>query len=78
MASESLLDRYLEKHVPGYVAGSLSTETVAFAAALDAVAKVEPRIVASVRQELADQRSHLKLIASENFATAAKAFRTLI
>ena len=71
MASESLLDKVLAKHVPNYVAGRLSPETVAFAAALDAVAKVAPEIVASVRKELADQRSHLKLIASENFASPA-------
>jgi glycine hydroxymethyltransferase len=69
--AESLLDSYLSKHVPGYVPGRLSTEQVAFAAALDAVGKVAPEIAATVRRELADQRSHLKLIASENFASPA-------
>jgi glycine hydroxymethyltransferase len=71
MASESLLDKVLAKHVPGYAPGKLKPEAVAFAAALDAVAKVAPEIVASLRKELADQRSHLKLIASENFASPA-------
>jgi glycine hydroxymethyltransferase len=69
--SESLLDAYLKQHVPGYVPGRLSMPTVAFAAALDAVGDVAPEIVAAVRRELADQRSHLKLIASENFASPA-------
>jgi len=42
---------------------------IAFAAALDAVAQVDPGISASIVQELEDQRSHVKLIASENFAS---------
>ena len=33
MATGSLLDDYLKKKVPGYTPGSLSKETVAFAAA---------------------------------------------
>src|SRR3989442_15244817 len=69
--SESLLDAYLKKHVPGYVPGRLSPPSVAFAAALDTVGETAPEIVAAVRRELADQRSHLKLIASENFASPA-------
>ena len=69
--SESLLDAYLKKHVPGHVPGRLSAPTVAFAAALDIVGETAPEIVAAVRRELADQRSHLKLIASENFASPA-------
>jgi glycine hydroxymethyltransferase len=51
--------------------GALSAETVAFAAALDTVASVDQAVAAAVLQELADQRSHLKLIASENFASPA-------
>ena len=47
------------------------TETVAFAAALDSVAAVDPAIATSIVQELRDQRSKLKLIASENFASPA-------
>jgi glycine hydroxymethyltransferase len=69
MSQPSLLDAYLKKHVPGYVAGKLCVENVAFAAILDAVAKVAPEISAALRRELDDQRSHLKLIASENFAS---------
>jgi glycine hydroxymethyltransferase len=69
MSQPSFLDSYLRKHVPGYVPGKLSLETIAFAAILDAVGKVAPEIAADLRRELDDQRSHLKLIASENFAS---------
>ena len=44
---------------------------MAFRAALDAVALVEPAVADAIVHELADQRSHLKLIASENFASPA-------
>ena len=71
MSTHSLLDRYLQQRVPGYVPGSLSTETVAFAAALDTVAQKAPEIAASIVNELRDQRQNLKLIASENFASPA-------
>src|SRR5439155_1692647 len=46
-------------------------ETIAFRAALDVVGAALPEVADSIRQELADQRSHLKLIASENFASPA-------
>jgi len=48
-----------------------SSETIAFRAALDVIASVSPEIADSIRRELEDQRSHLKLIASENFASPA-------
>src|SRR5213593_1300274 len=48
-----------------------SPETIAFRAALDVVGAALPEVAASIRQELADQRSHLKLIASENYASPA-------
>ena len=48
-----------------------SPETIAFRAALDVVGAALPEVADSIRQELADQRSHLKLIASENFASPA-------
>ncbi|MDQ1443960.1 MAG: glycine hydroxymethyltransferase [Acidimicrobiaceae bacterium] len=49
----------------------VDTAGLAFAAALDAVAAVDPAITASIAQELDDQRRHVKLIASENFASPA-------
>ena len=69
MANGALLTSYLSKF--GVRAEEISGETVAFAAALDAVAQVEPAVADAVLQELADERRHLKLIASENFASTA-------
>lgn len=42
---------------------------IAYMAALDSVASVDPEIAKTIIQELRDQRSHLKLIASENFCS---------
>jgi glycine hydroxymethyltransferase len=47
------------------------TASTAYNAALDVIAAVEPRVAQATRQELADQRSSLKLIASENYASPA-------
>jgi glycine hydroxymethyltransferase len=69
--SESLLDRTLRKHIPGYTPGKVPAETIAYAAAFDVIARVAPEIVDGLRRELADQRSKLKLIASENYASPA-------
>lgn len=43
----------------------------AYEQALKVIESVEPRIAAATRQELADQRGSLKLIASENYASPA-------
>ncbi|WP_435771021.1 glycine hydroxymethyltransferase [Nocardioides sp. SYSU DS0651] len=43
----------------------------AYRQALDVISTVEPRIAEATRQELADQRASLKLIASENYASPA-------
>ncbi|MEH3129973.1 MAG: glycine hydroxymethyltransferase [Mycolicibacterium neoaurum] len=43
----------------------------AYRAALKVIESVEPRIAEATRQELADQRDSLKLIASENYASPA-------
>ncbi|RLV49212.1 glycine hydroxymethyltransferase [Nocardioides mangrovicus] len=45
--------------------------STAYDAALEVIASVEPRIAEATRQELADQRGSLKLIASENYASPA-------
>jgi glycine hydroxymethyltransferase len=47
------------------------TTSAAYEAALEVIASVEPRIADATRQELADQRASLKLIASENYASPA-------
>jgi glycine hydroxymethyltransferase len=46
-------------------------EATAFAAILEAVAAVEPNVAAAIAGELGNQRSQLKLIASENYASPA-------
>ena len=45
-----------------------------FAASLDVVAQVDPVVADAMLGELVDQRTHLKLIASENFASPAVLF----
>ncbi len=47
------------------------TVSTAYDAALEVIAAVEPRVAEATRKELADQRSSLKLIASENYASPA-------
>jgi glycine hydroxymethyltransferase len=47
----------------------LNAVSNAYQTLLAMVEKVEPRIAAATRQELADQRASLKLIASENYAS---------
>lgn len=62
-----LLQRYLSSTAPHHVVPGAA----AFFAGLEAVGAVSPSIAASIAQELADQRSNLKLIASENFSSLA-------
>jgi glycine hydroxymethyltransferase len=50
---------------------ALHTGAVAFCAGLDTIASVAPEVARSIVHELLDQRSHLKLIASENFSSLA-------
>ena len=71
MNTESYLKQYLASAAPAIDVSTLNTETLAFAAALDAVSRVDPTIAELIVQELRDQRSNLKLIASENYADPA-------
>ncbi|MBX7066707.1 MAG: glycine hydroxymethyltransferase [Parachlamydiales bacterium] len=48
---------------------SRTSAAIAYMASLDAVGASSPEIAHSIIQELKDQRSHLKLIASENFCS---------
>jgi len=61
----SFLKRYLNKE------SDLNPGAAAFLASLDQVATVSPTIADAIVQELSDQRSYLKLIASENFSSLA-------
>ena len=67
MADGTRLSKYFSQL--GIPAGGISPDTVAFAAALDAVARVDPVVADALVRELEDERAHLKLIASENFAS---------
>ena len=49
----------------------LTNESTAYRHALEVIGSVEPRVASAIRSELADQRSYLKLIASENYASPA-------
>lgn len=63
----SRLKKYLKETHPD----KLNTAAVAYLASLDHIETVSPEVVASIIQELKDERSHLKLIASENFSSLA-------
>jgi len=65
MSDNGLLTEYLSK-LGGAVPNKYAT---AYYASLDSVAAVSPTIARSIVTELRDQRSHLKLIASENYCS---------
>jgi glycine hydroxymethyltransferase len=50
---------------------AMSSEAVAYRAALEVIGAVEPRIASAIVGELGNQRRQLKLIASENYASPA-------
>ena len=56
---------------PGQLQGADTREAAAYRAALDVIAAAEPSVADHIRGELGNQRSQLKLIASENYASPA-------
>jgi len=60
---------FLKHYFAQTTAEKRSSTCIAFLASLDAIYEEFPEIALSIVQELADQRSHLKLIASENFCS---------
>lgn len=64
---QSLLQKYLSTHP----ISSSPSAAIAYLAALDHIGTVSPQVKESILQELRDERSHLKLIASENFSSLA-------
>jgi glycine hydroxymethyltransferase len=62
---------YLQKYLQAHANNHKNTATIAFLASLDHIATVAPGIRDSIIRELDDERSHLKLIASENFSSMA-------
>lgn len=63
----AFLKKYLSKKTPE----QYQNAAIAYLAALDHIETIAPHISASILQELKDERSHLKLIASENFSSLA-------
>ena len=63
----SFLSRYLEK-IPEE---ERSSAAIAYLASLDHIGKENPEVVTAIVKELKDQRSYLKLIASENYSSLA-------
>ena len=57
MAVGTLLQIYLSRF--GVSVAGMSGETIGFAAALDAVARVDPAVAKAALEELVDQRTHL-------------------
>ena len=57
--------------VPPAILDYATTASEEYRSALSVIATVEPRVADATRAELADQRSSLKLIASENYASPA-------
>lgn len=64
MAKESVLKKYIATHE-----GDLNDVMVAYVAQLETVSKVSPLVASKIVGELENQRSHLKLIASENYSS---------
>ena len=60
---------YLKHYLTGVPQDEQTSAAIAFLAGLDAIADHSPEITESIVKELRDQRSHLKLIASENFCS---------
>ena len=67
MKTETIIDRYINE-TPGNSSKKLSSGFIAYLAALDTIHKVSPKITKSIIDEIKDQRSNLKMIASENYS----------
>ncbi len=64
MAKESVLKKYLATHEK-----DMNDVMVAYVAQLETISKVSPLVANRIVGELENQRSHLKLIASENYSS---------
>lgn len=60
---------YLKKYFQKVAESERTSSAIAYMASLDAIAHEYPLVAEKIVQELKDQRSHLKLIASENFSS---------
>lgn len=62
---------YLEHYFQKIPQEQRKSSVIAYLAALDHIATSHPEVARCIVQELKDQRTHLKLIASENFSSLA-------
>jgi glycine hydroxymethyltransferase len=60
---------YLKNYFNAVPENKRTSSAIAYMASLDSVSTIDPEIAKKIVQELRDQRSHLKLIASENFCS---------
>ena len=63
----SYLNSYMKKHPEG----KRTSSAIAYLAALDHLKTENPEIVQAIVKELKDQRTYLKMIASENYSSLA-------
>lgn len=61
----------LKKYLTKIPSDRHNSAAIAYLASLDHIETVAPEVTASIIQELKDERTHLKLIASENFSSLA-------
>jgi glycine hydroxymethyltransferase len=61
----------IKEYIEHYGAEKAEATALGFIAELEAVSKTSPEVAASIVRELGDQRSNLKLIASENYSSLA-------
>lgn len=62
---------HLENYFASTPQNKKNSAAIAYLAALDYLTQTNPEVAASIIQELKDQRSYVKLIASENFSSLA-------
>jgi len=65
---------FLQQYLDSLSGAEANPRATAFYATLDTIQDVSPTVVRSIIQELRDQRSNLKLIASENYSSLAVQF----
>lgn len=71
VASFSKNGNYLDHYLQSIPTSKRQSSVIAYLAALDYLREVQPSIANHIIQELRDQRSFLKLIASENYSSLA-------
>lgn len=69
MSQESTAPRRLNRYLTRLEGGPVAPSVAAVLAGLDALELASPSVAAAIARELRDQRSQLKLIASENFSS---------